>query len=194
MYVCSYVSRRNIYILLAPISLVIMKLSTARKIAKQVKDELSPYCDRIVIAGSVRRGKTYDLHDIEFVAIPRFEMQPDLFMTMQPTGKNLLFSHIRKTYDVAVGGKQGQKMVRFNVCESIQVEVYTASKRNWGYILALRTGPADLSKILVTKLKVQGYKLDSGSVLKKGSSVPVRTEHDMFRMAGIKYREATARV
>jgi DNA polymerase/3'-5' exonuclease PolX len=148
-----------------------MKLSTARKIAKQVKDELTPYCDRIVVAGSVRRGKTYDLHDIEFVAIPKFEVQPDLFMVMQPTGKNLLFSHIRKTYDVAVGGKQGQKMVRWNVCDSIQVEVYTASKRNWGYI-----------------------QLDSGSVLKKGSSVPVRTEHDVFRMAGVKYREATARV
>ena len=171
-----------------------MKLSTARKIAKQVKDELSPYCDRIVIAGSVRRGKMLDVHDIEFVVIPKYEMQPDLFMTMQPTGKNLLFSHIRKTRDVTVGGKQGQKMVRFNVCDSIQVEVYTASKRNWGYILALRTGPSDLSRILVTKLKVRGYKLDSGSILRKGSSVPVRTEHDMFRMAGIKYREATARV
>lgn len=171
-----------------------MKLSTARKIAKQVKDELSPYCDRIVIAGSVRRGKMLDVHDIEFVVIPKYEMQPDLFMTMQPTGKNLLFSHIRKTRDVTVGGKQGQKMVRFNVCDSIHVEVYTASKRNWGYILALRTGPSDLSRILVTKLKVRGYKLDSGSILRKGSSVPVRTEHDMFRMAGIKYREATARV
>jgi len=115
-------------------------------------------------------------------------------MTMQPTGKNLLFSHIRKTRDVTVGGKQGQKMVRFNVCDSIQVQVHTASKRNWGYILALRTGPSDLSRILITKLKVRGYKLVSGSVLRKGSSVPVRTEHDMFRMAGIKYREATARV
>lgn len=171
-----------------------MKLSTARKIAKQVKDELTPYCDRIVVAGSVRRGKTYDLHDIEFVAIPKFEVQPDLFMVMQPTGKNLLFSHIRKTYDVAVGGKQGQKMVRWNVCDSIQVEVYTASKRNWGYILALRTGPSELSKILVTKLKVRGYKMKSGSVLRGGISVPVRTEHDVFRMAGVKYREATARV
>lgn len=171
-----------------------MKLSTARKIAKQVKDELTPYCDRIVIAGSVRRGKWQDIHDIEFVAIPKYEMQPDLSMTMQPTGKNLLFSHIQKKYDVAVGGKQGQKMVRFNVCESIQIEVYTASSWNWGYILALRTGPSYLSKILVTKLKVKGYRMKSGSVLKRGSSVPVRTEHDMFRMAGIKYREATARV
>lgn len=171
-----------------------MKLSTARKIARTVKDELSPYCDRIVIAGSVRRGKWHDIHDIEFVAIPKIEMQPDIFMTMKPTGKNLLFTHIQKKYDVTVGGKQGQKMVRFNVCDGITVEVYTASSWNWGYILALRTGPSDLSKILVTKLKVKGYRMKSGSVLRRGSSVPVRTEHDMFRMAGIRYREATARV
>ena len=171
-----------------------MKLSTARKIASTVKDELKPYCDRIVIAGSVRRGKSLEIQDIEFVAIPKLEMQPDLFMTMKPTGNNLLFNHIRKKYDVTVGGKQGQKMVRFNVCDSITVEVYTASSWNWGYILALRTGPSDLSRILVTKLKVNGYKMDSGAVLRKGSSVPVRTEHDMFRMAGVRYREATARV
>lgn len=173
---------------------MIMKLSTARKIADTIKEELKPYCDRIIVAGSVRRGKVYAVHNIEFVAIPKYEMQPDLTMKLCPTGKNLLFSHIRKKYEVAVGGKQDQKMVQFNVCGSIRVAVYTASERNWGYILALRTGPVGLSKILVTKLKKRGYKLNSGAVLRRGSSVHVPTEYDAFRMAGIKYHEATARV
>jgi DNA polymerase/3'-5' exonuclease PolX len=47
-----------------------MLIAQATVIAERVKAELAPYCERIEIAGSVRRRKP-QVKDIELVAIPR---------------------------------------------------------------------------------------------------------------------------
>lgn len=47
-----------------------MILSEALKIAEAVLKELGPHCERIAIAGSVRRRKP-EVKDIEIVAIPK---------------------------------------------------------------------------------------------------------------------------
>ena len=46
-----------------------VNLSKAVEIGKIVQEALKPHCDRIAIAGSVRRRKPF-VHDIEFVVIP----------------------------------------------------------------------------------------------------------------------------
>src|SRR5690242_4072395 len=50
-------------------------LEQARPAAEFFRDQLAPYCARIEIAGSIRRGKT-DVKDIEIVAIGRRDMRP----------------------------------------------------------------------------------------------------------------------
>lgn len=47
-----------------------MKLAQALAIAEKVKALLAPHCERIEIAGSIRRKKP-DVKDIEIVAIPK---------------------------------------------------------------------------------------------------------------------------
>lgn len=47
-----------------------MPLAKAQKIAENVKSFLEPYCQRVEIAGSVRREKT-EVGDIEIVVIPQ---------------------------------------------------------------------------------------------------------------------------
>jgi len=47
-----------------------MKLEEAQVIAEKTKALLAPYCERIEIAGSIRRKKP-DVGDIELVAIPK---------------------------------------------------------------------------------------------------------------------------
>ena len=49
-----------------------MRLETAQPIAKRVKEELTPHCERIEIAGSIRRGKPI-VHDIDIVLIEKPE-------------------------------------------------------------------------------------------------------------------------
>ncbi|GAI99638.1 unnamed protein product [marine sediment metagenome] len=47
-----------------------MELEKAKVIARKVVKELSPYCDKIQVAGSVRRQKP-TVKDIDIVLIPR---------------------------------------------------------------------------------------------------------------------------
>ncbi|GAJ14573.1 unnamed protein product, partial [marine sediment metagenome] len=46
-----------------------MKLEQAQKIAEEVVKRLSPYCQRIQIAGSIRRQKP-QVRDVDIVLIP----------------------------------------------------------------------------------------------------------------------------
>lgn len=65
-----------------------MNYADARAIAERLIERLSPSCERIEVAGSVRRQQPF-VHDIELVAVPRFEeTEPDLFGS--PTNRRSL--------------------------------------------------------------------------------------------------------
>jgi len=164
-----------------------MHIIEARRIAASICRHLSPYCERIEVAGGVRRGTTRDLTTVDLVAISKVDMQPNVFMQMQPAGRDRLFRHIRQAYDVQEGGKDGQKQVLFKVLDSVAVRVSLATPETWGYIMALRTGPPGLSKALVIKLKKAGYDPEGGRVLRDRKMVPVPVEQTVFAMAGVKY-------
>jgi len=54
-----------------------MELEKAKAIAEELKELLAPACERIRIAGSIRRRKP-DVGDIEILAIPKFNGVVDL--------------------------------------------------------------------------------------------------------------------
>ena len=164
-----------------------MKIQTASRIASTIMKDLEPYCTRIEVAGAVRRGNVRDMKTIDLVAISKVDMQPDVFMQLQPAGRDRLFRHIRNEYDVTSGGKDGQRQCTFQVCENIAVTVSLATPETWGYVLALRTGPAGLSRALVIKLKKAGYEPEGGRVLRDRKMVPVPVEQTVFAMAGVRY-------
>ena len=164
-----------------------MNIKTAARIASNIRKDLEPYSERIEVAGAVRRGNVRDLSSIDLVAISKVDMQPDVFMELQPAGRDRLFRHIRNAYDVTTGGKDGQKQCTFHVCENIAVTVSLATPETWGYILALRTGPAGLSRALVIKLKRAGYEPEGGRLLRDRKMVPVPVERAVFAMAGVRY-------
>ena len=59
-----------------------MDLEEARTIAHDVHDRLEPACERIAIAGSIRR-EAVEVKDVEIVYIPRMiETPADLFSTV----------------------------------------------------------------------------------------------------------------
>lgn len=170
-----------------------MKIKTAARIASNIMKDLEPYCEQIEVAGAVRRGNVRDMKTIDIVAISKIDMQPDIFMKLQPTGRDKLFRHIRNAYNVRQGGKDGQKQVMFNVCENVAVRVSLATPETWGYVLALRTGPPGLSKALIIKLKKAGYNPEGGRLLKNRKMVPVPIEQNLFAIAGVRYVTPTMR-
>ncbi|GAI78089.1 unnamed protein product [marine sediment metagenome] len=99
-----------------------MELERAQKIAAEVVKQLTPYCQKIEVAGSVRRRKPL-VHDIDFVLIPS-----DLWE---------LHNAVLRLGPVRMSGSKLMR-VMFN---GTQVDIYVASPEIWATLLLIRTSP-----------------------------------------------------
>ncbi len=154
----------------------------ALEIATRIKSELAPHCERIEIAGSIRRKKP-EVKDIEIVAIPK-PYQTGLF-------EDGIASIVNRWEKV-----KGE--LNYGVCkytqrilpDGIKVDLFFADAANWGLIYAIRTGSADYShKVLATAWVKRGYNSVNGLLVKDGKTYDVREEKDLFERLSIPYAE-----
>ncbi len=151
----------------------------AYTIATKVIEQLKPYCERIEIAGSIRRKKS-QIGDIEIVAIPK-EYGPN-------DGIAAIVNQWPKVKGEMIFGKT--KYTQRVLPEGIKLDLFFATKENWGSILAIRTGSADFShRVLACGWVKQGYKSESGFLFKNGQKFEVHEEKDLFQIIGIPYVE-----
>lgn len=154
-----------------------MNLQQALGIAEKVKALLAPYCERIEIAGSIRRKKP-DVKDIEIVAIPK------------PYDTGLFESGIATVVNQwqKVKGELPCKYTQRILPEGIKLDLFFAEPGNWGLIYAIRTGSADYShKILATEWVKNGYKSEGGYLVANGKQISVPEEVDLFRRISVPY-------
>jgi len=171
-------------------------LSEAQEKAARILELLAPHCERIEIAGSVRREKPH-VKDIEIVAIPKpyevglFASGLALVVERWPKRKGELGPSCRYTQ---------------RIFEGTTVDLFFCRPETWGLILAIRTGPTEFSKALLERCKQRGYhsvfgqlhrrrKYQFGSVDLLEQLVPVDTpeEEAIFEYAGLKYIPPTWR-
>ena len=152
-----------------------MKYEQALEIAEKVKALLSPHCERIEIAGSIRRKKP-DVKDIEIVAIPK------------PFDTGLFESGIATVVNQwqKVKGELPCKYTQRILPDGIKLDLFFAERGNWGLIYAIRTGSADYShKVLATGWVKRGYKSEGGYLVANGKQVAVLEEEDLFNRIGV---------
>ena len=160
----------------APEASVSVQLDRATEIAERIKAELAPHCDRIEIAGSIRRRKAF-VGDIEIVAIPK------------PYDVGLFASGIAPIVNAwpKVRGELPCKYTQRMLPDGIALDLFFATRENWGLIYAIRTGSAEYShRVLAHGWSVRGFKSVEG-VLHNSAGRPVATpeEEDLFRIAGV---------
>lgn len=155
-------------------------LELAERIARKYSDMLAPYCERIEIAGSIRRRKA-EVGDIEIVAKPLSTF--DLFGS--PNGYHDLTLPLPAV-------KNGQRYKQYILPEGINLDLFIVlPPAQWGVIFALRTGGAEFSKKLVTQRRYGGY-LPSNCFVKDGvihlitgETISTPEESDFFNLCGL---------
>ena len=156
-----------------------MELQKALNIAEKVKLLLAPHCERIEIAGSIRRKKS-NVKDIEIVAIPK-PFQTGLFESGIATVVN--------KWD-KVKGELPCKYTQRILPYGIKLDLFFAERFNWGLIYAIRTGSAEYShKVLATEWVKRGYKSEGGYLLYNGKKILVLEEEDLFKRIGVPFVE-----
>jgi len=168
-----------------------MILQEARALAQSAVYVLSPHCERIEIAGSIRRHKP-EVKDAEIVCVAkRVHWANDLFGC-----DDLVDPDFIRAVNQWVGlkGKPDGKYTRRLLPWGLELDLFMTTPEQWGTILLIRTGPLEFSKrVMGTLLPRQGYKCEGGYIWKGGVKVPTPEEIDVFRMAGIAWVEPERR-
>lgn len=132
----------------------------ALALAEKVVKELAPACQKICVAGSIRRKKK-QVGDIEIVCIPK--MQLDLFG--DPSG-SILDIHLEQLAEegriIKSEGdnkRWGPKWKSFHPAAKpeIKVDLFITTAWEWGYTFTIRTGPSDFSRLCVTPKQQGGF-------------------------------------
>jgi len=123
-----------------------MPYTEARALADQLVAQLAPACERIEVAGSIRRKKE-EVGDIEIVAIPKMETIRNLFGEAQGEVSLLNVRLSDMGWDVL---KNGDKYKQFVLPGGISLDLFICRLATWGVIYTIRTGSADFTHWLVT--------------------------------------------
>lgn len=178
-----------------------MPLDIARDAAEAVQAFLSPGCDRIEIAGSIRRRKA-EVRDIELVAVPRIAHRPIGLLEEETEAHNALEELVAqylantdgalRARDVENHRADGSIEIQHKLgpafkaltCDGIPVDLFITDAERWGCIFALRTGPGDWNIRLVEECKQIFRQVQGGRVLHLGKPVATPEEADFFRALG----------
>ena len=164
--------------------------ASANKTANLLIERIKPFCERVEIAGSIRREVPW-VRDIEIVAIPKpavnlfgeKDYNPgEIYAALEGDGLN------RSTME-----KKGEFYARFKFF-GIYVDLFITTPEKWGCIFLIRTGSADFSRRLMTKKWQGGYLPDDlyfsrGRLwsFNEGDAFYTPEEKDVFRIIGIEY-------
>lgn len=150
-----------------------MRFNDAQPIATRLLGSLAGACDRIEIAGSIRRHRA-DVKDIELVAIPKWHDQPHVGVqigleAVLPTQRvNILAVAIQAYVDAgalqvikpSVPGiepgelRQDARYLRLYIpSRGLKVDLFMCDVDTWGCTFLYRTGAADFSKAMLARWK-----------------------------------------
>lgn len=179
-------------------------LDVARAHAEEARALLAPACDRIEIAGSIRRGRL-DVGDIELVCVPRLHYSTDLFGAQTGTAYNELTAlcgrligldylslRVDRNGRTAWGERYMRAWFYSESGDVMALDVFSVlPPAQWGVIFTIRTGPGEFSEKLVTARRAggalpHGWKVQGGALHDAhGRVIETAEEADLFAALGL---------
>ena len=168
-----------------------MELAKAKKVAAKYVMMLTPYCERISIAGSIRRERP-EVKDIEIVIIPK-EIPTKIDLFTQEPRRSPGFIQVVNSLEKVKGEPTG-KYTQRRLLEGINLDLFMITKENWGLQIAIRTGSAEFShKVLATGWTRLDYTSHEGILWKEGTPVYIHEEKELFDLLGLDFIEPPQR-
>jgi len=172
----------------------------ARAVAKAIALAIDDVCDRVAIAGSLRRGRAR-VHDIDLVVISKKVVVPKKRPTLLDRTEKVPAIHVRlqelSDQNKLCALRLSEKICRFDAVKSqIPVDIYLADEQTWPTLLLIRTGSKQHNIRLCQHARRLGWILHAdGSGLEKpdGSFAQVETEEDIFHHLALPYKKPEER-
>jgi len=167
----------------------------ALAVARELCARLKPVCDRLVVAGSLRRGKA-DVGDVEILYIPRMQERPaDLLskcmvsLAAEEIERMLedgtLTKRKSRTGSTAWGEKNKLALHR----SGVPVDLFSTSAESWWNYLVCRTGPAESNTRICMAAQAIGWKWNpyGSGFSRDGETRAMESEEAVFQFVGLPY-------
>jgi DNA polymerase/3'-5' exonuclease PolX len=158
-----------------------VELTKAREIADDLKRRLEPVCERVEVAGSIRRQKP-NPKDIELLVIPKYNGLADMLDREIQTLmlKGILDCRLNKRGHRVYGPKN---KLMLHIPSGMAVDLFSSTESNWGMALFVRTGPKEwniraMSRLHELRMSGHAYGGISNSA---GSEFNCPDEETIFR-------------
>ena len=174
--------------------------AVALDVCRQILAHVRPGCERVIVAGSLRRNKK-EVGDIEILYIPIMDQEREGLFDLKLVSRvdkaldwMLRAGVIAKRKNVNGSEMWGEKnKLALHVATGIPVDFFCTTAAAWFNYLVCRTGSAENNTRIAMAAKERGLRWnpygEGFTWLSTGDTIPVKEEKDVFRIAGLPYKE-----
>jgi DNA polymerase/3'-5' exonuclease PolX len=179
-----------------------MTLEVGRRYAGKICEWLGGMCERMEIAGSIRRGRAM-VNDVDIVCIPKVEEHKDMlgavigrsnylfdFLVDYVKGRNPLGSKGRLPHFISGGEREGkQVLLQLPKC---QLDLWFADAETFGTRLLCRTGSKEHNIWLAERAGARGMHWDPYAGLSRvdrAEAVEASSEEEIYAALGLEWIE-----
>lgn len=170
----------------------------ALEVANSLVRQLGPWCERIVVAGSLRRGKK-EVGDVELLMIPKYLTRTvDLFgdescnldladKTINSYLQSCLIKKRPSKIGVFTWGPKNKLAIHSET--GIPVDFFTTNLECWFVALVIRTGSKETNLKLTNGAIAKGGTLHAygGFTDRYGRTVYPQSEREVFDLCGVQF-------
>ena len=163
-----------------------MELQKAKAIAEKIKAILVPACQRVVIAGSIRRQNP-EVGDIELLCVPKYIDGVDMLDAKIQTmiHFDMLGYRLNKLGSKVYGPKN---KLLVHLPSGFGVDLFSTAEDNWGMALFVRTGPREWNIRAMARFRALGMQGHAyGGISAAGKEISCPDEEAVFQCLGWAY-------
>jgi len=167
-----------------------MNTEKAEVLSKIILSELSLHCEKCDEVGFIRR-KENDSNNFSFLCIPNLHSEIVIKRDLFKETKEILhtrdkdFIYNIKNCKITKGNPKTSNQISLIYDNVIRLNVFCCKQENYGYQLALKTGPLNFTTFIYSRLKRLGYVCKHASIYKGTKLIQCTQEFDLFSLLNI---------